>query len=151
MARPRRKKLRPQQLKAIRLVVDEGCCWAEVARRLDMNLSTVHAWRTQPLFCEGLEAAHAEYEETVWTILRAAAKDSAMTLLSVACDTEEKGSVRMMAAAQILDRTGFKELAKHVSPTNPFADRGDLVGAIAALPVDVLADALAAAKARPHA
>lgn len=142
--RPTRTTLTQLQVQAIALMARQGCSASSVQRQLNLSASTWQAWRRGELFVPALNAAKAEYEEEVWSGLRAAAGSAAQTLVDLHADPAEKGSVRMMAANSILDRSGYRAREKvEVAVVQPYQTREELVQALSALPVDLLHAALA--------
>lgn len=143
MANPRTT-LTKGQISVIEAMVVQGMTMADAGRTHNIAVSTIRNWKHTPLWAEAYKAAQVEYEDNVWRRIRAAASDAAQTLIDVAQNVGEKGAVRIMAAGQILDRAGYKTLDKSVE-MNPatYTTREELVAALAAIPKDVLVEALA--------
>lgn len=140
--RPVRQALTKNQLEAIRLIVEEGKSAAYCQKTLPVTAKTWQAWRAGPLFLPALAAARKEYEEGVWSKLQAAANNAAQTVIDIAANEKEKGSVRLMAANAILDRSGFKK-AEAAQPTvQPYQSREELLTALTTLPPELLDEAL---------
>ena len=129
------------QILAIEEMVKNGSGLDRTARAAGVTKATIKNWIATPLFSEALAERQREMEDTVWRRLRSATEAAADALISVATSTTEKGSVRVMAANSILDRTGHKQADEVVVQAQPYQSREEMVAALAALPADVLAEA----------
>lgn len=140
--RLKRTRLTKSQLLAIDEMVKNGSGLDRTARAAGVTKQAVKFWLAEPMFQEAVTEAQKEMEDETWARLRAATIGAAETLVAVSNDTKEKGSVRMMAANSILDRTGHKAVEKVQVMATPFSTREEMVAALSAMPPDVLAEAL---------
>ena len=143
---PRTRLTRAQTL-AVEEMVKNGSGLDRTARAAGVPKATVKLWLSSPLFQEAVTAAQKEMEDETWARLRAATIGAAETLVAISNNQAEKGSVRLMAANSILDRTGHKAVEQVQVQAQPFTTREEMVAALAAMPADVLAEALG--KVRP--
>lgn len=123
-------------------MVRNGSGYDKTARAAGVNKATIKNWIATPLFAEALTERQKEMEDTVWRRLRSATEAAADALIEVATSSTEKGSVRVMAANSILDRTGHKQAEEVVVQAQPYQSREEMVAALATLPADVLAEAV---------
>lgn len=113
----------------------------KTARAAGVDKKTIKNWIATPMFAEAVAERQKEMEDEVWRRLRSATSAAADALISVATSATEKGSVRVMAANSILDRTGHKQAEQVVVQAQPFQSREEMVAALSTLPADVLAEA----------
>lgn len=145
----RREALTQSQLDVIRLLVTTGCSMDNAGKQVGRTRFVIQKWMKDERFKAGLAEARAEQKALVWARIEASAQLAADTIVAIAADPKEKGSVRLMASQTILDRGGFKTPEAVVDP-GVYSTRDDLVNALALVPPDVLADAIAkAAKGTP--
>lgn len=142
LARPSRPRLTQAQLLAVEEMVKNGSGLDKTARAAGVSKNTIKNWIVTPMFSAAVNERQKEMEDTVWRRLRSATEAAADALISVTESTTEKGSVRVMAANSILDRTSFKQAEKVELTTNPYETREELVAALASIPADVLAEAV---------
>lgn len=143
--------LTSRQVEVIAAVVRDGLSWRAAAQKFGVDTALLYRWKVEPVFSAALDVARAEYEADVWTRLRHAAGAAADTLIEVNADPDEKGAVRVQAANSILDRASFRagDRTDEGQLVQPYATRDELVEALAAIPADVLAEALARVTAAP--
>lgn len=91
---------------------------------------------------DALAKARKLHEESCWDKIRAAGPAAAQVLIDVMMDVEERGSIRIQAAAQILDRGGYKTPEIIVTGVRPYETREELVASLSAVPQDILTEAM---------
>lgn len=144
-----RTSLTTTQIACVRHLVEDG--WTAVKCRATYNIptSTWYNWRADGKFVPAIDEAKSLQREGIWSAIAAAATEAVGVLRTTMLDPAEKGSVRIQAAQDLLNRAGYGKSEPPPPAAQPYATREEMIAALAAIPQDVLQAALLARSNAP--
>lgn len=144
MSYPARTQLTTLQTACIKHTVEDGWSGSKCRSTYSIPASTwFNQWLKSPVYVSALEDAKNVHREGVWNSIRAAGQRAADVVEEIMSDPMGKPSVRLQAAQTLLDRAGYSKADPGATAATPYQTREELVAALAAIPADVLVDALA--------